>query len=311
MKLVLKVPDGLPEARLDRFLADHAGLSRTRLKDVFEKGEVRVDGRRARKGDRVRAGSEITAEVPEEGAISVVPEPALSLTVLLEDPALVVLDKPAGMASHPLEEGERGTLANALLARYPECAEASEDPRECGLAHRLDVETSGALLAARSRAAWTALRASFSAREIDKRYLALVGGAAGEGGEIEIPIAHHPKNPRRMVACALAEDAERLKARPAVSLFKVLERLGDFTLVEVEIPTGVMHQIRVHLAAIGAPVAGDALYGGPALPGLTRQFLHAARLSFPHPISREKIAVEAPLPEELRRVLETLRGTLR
>jgi 23S rRNA pseudouridine1911/1915/1917 synthase len=219
----------------------------------------------------------------------------------------VVLDKPAGMPVHPLEAGETGTLGNALLARYPECLEASLDPRECGLAHRLDVETSGAIVAARTRAAYEALRRSFAERTVSKRYLALVGGAPGEGGEIVLPIAHHPKNPRKMIVCASEEDASELKAREAITRYRVLEYVGDFALVEAEIPTGVMHQIRVHLAAVGAPVAGDTVYGGPAIEGLDRQFLHAARLEFPHPVTGEPVVAEAPLPAELERMLARLR----
>ncbi|MGC4123113.1 MAG: RluA family pseudouridine synthase [Myxococcales bacterium] len=307
MKIAHRVPaDVAASARLDRYLADALGISRRKLMDAFEAGEVRVDGRRARKGDKVVAGSEITADVPGETQPPKA-QPELPLKVLVEDPAFLVVDKAAGMPTHPLDEGESGTLANALVARYPECGQASEDPRECGLAHRLDVETSGAMVAARSREVYLALRASFSGRDVEKRYLALVGGAPGEGGEIEIPIAHHPKNPRRMLACALPEDAEALKARPAVTRYKVVERLGDFALVEAEIPTGVMHQIRVHLSAVGAPVAGDTLYGGAQVPGLNRQFLHAAKLAFPHPKGGSRVEANAPLPPELESVLEALR----
>ena len=307
MRVVHRVPEGAAPARLDRYLADAVGVSRRRLTEAFAAGEVRVDGRRARKGDRVVPGSEIVAEVAGEAAPPS-PQPELPLVVLVEDAAFLVLDKPAGMPTHPLEEGERGTLANALIARYPECGGAGEDPRECGLAHRLDVETSGAIVAARSRAGWDALRAAFTGRNVEKRYLALVGGAPGEGGEIDIPIAHHPKNPRRMIACALAEDAERLKARPALTRYRILERLGDLTLVEAEIPTGVTHQIRVHLSAVGAPVAGDSLYGGPAVEGLSRQFLHAARLAFPHPFEDRRVEASAPLPAELEAILARLRA---
>lgn len=307
MKVSHRVPADAPaSARLDRYLADALGVSRRKLTEAFDAGEVRVDGRRAKKSDKVVPGSEVTAQVQGESTAPCA-QPELPLKVLVEDPAFVVVDKAAGMPTHPLEEGEAGTLANALVARFPECAGASDDPRECGLAHRLDVETSGAMVAARSPEAYRALRAAFSERGVEKRYLALVGGAPGEGGEIDVPIAHHPKNPRKMVACVLPEDAERLKARPAVTRYKVVERLGDFALVEVEIPTGVMHQIRVHLSAVGAPVAGDLLYGGAPVPGLARQFLHAARLAFPHPKDGTRVEADAPLPTELQAVLEALR----
>lgn len=308
MRVVHRVPQGVSaSARLDRYLADAIGISRRRLSDAFAAGEVRVNGKRAKKGDKVDPGSEITAEVTAEPTPPI-PQPDLPLTVLREDASFLVLDKPAGMPAHPLEEGETGTLANALVARYPECATASEDLRECGLAHRLDVETSGAIVAARSAEAWRALRASFGAGDVEKRYLALVGGAPGEGGEIDIPIAHHPKNARKMIACALPDEAQRIKARPALTRYRVLERLGDFALVDVEIPTGVMHQIRVHLAAVGAPVVGDALYGGPMLEGLARHFLHAARLAFAHPHDPSgRVQVSATLPPELEAALQALR----
>jgi 23S rRNA pseudouridine1911/1915/1917 synthase len=307
VKLSHRVPEEAGQARIDRYLADALGISRARIKEAFDAGNVRVDGKRVSKGARISPGSEITTELPDTEA-SPKPQPELPLKVLLEDPVFLVLDKPAGMPVHPLREGELGTLANALVARYPECAQASADPREGGLAHRLDVETSGAIVAARSRETYEKLRATFTSRHVGKRYLALVGGAPGEGGEIDIPIAHHPKSPKRMLACADEEEAQRLKAREAVTRYRVLERLGDFALVEAEIPTGVMHQIRVHLAAIGAPVAGDALYGGPEIPGLTRQFLHAQRIELPHPVSGEPVIVESPLPPELEAVLQKLRA---
>jgi 23S rRNA pseudouridine1911/1915/1917 synthase len=302
-----RVPADASPTRLDRYLADALGVSRAKVMEAFAKGEVRVDGRRARKADKVVPGSQVTAAL-SAGPTPPVAQPELPLQVLLEDPAFLVLGKPAGVPTHPLEEGERGTLANALAARFPECTAASDDPRECGFAHRLDVETSGVIAAARTAPAWRALRDLFGARKVDKRYLALVGGAPGEGGEIDLPIAHHPRNPRRMLACPSEEDAERLKARPALTTYRVIERLGDFSLVEVRIPTGVMHQIRVHLAAVGAPVAGDDLYGGPAFPGLTRQFLHARRLELPHPLSGLPVVAEAPLPPELDGLLTRLRS---
>lgn len=306
-KIVHRVPDGTPSLRIDRYLADALGLSRAKVKEAIDRGRVKVDGRRVKKSEPISPGSEIVAEV-STGAEPPVPQPELPLTVLLEDPAFVVVDKPAGMPTHPLKEGERGTLGNALVARYPECLEASEDVRECGFAHRLDTETSGALVAARNPETYAKLREAFSARQVGKTYLALVGGLIGEQGEIEVPIAHHPSNRRLMIACALEEDAQRLKAREALSRYRLLERVGDYALLEVEIPTGVMHQIRVHLSSVGAPVVGDPLYGGPSIEGLDRQFLHAARLEFPHPVTGARMVAEAPLPPELTSVLERLRS---
>lgn len=286
--------------RLDLFVGKKLSLSRAKLKSLFEADLVRVDGRRAKKGQTVAEGQKVMVEVPVEGPRAPVPEPELPLTVLHLDEALIFVDKPAGIPVHPLQPGETGTLANRLIARWPEVAEASEDPREAGLVHRLDIETSGVLLAARTRAAWTALRAQFSGGGAAKKlYLALVDGPLADDGEIEVPLVQHGDHVRP----ALSSDAA---ARPAVSRFRVLERWGMNALVEVQILTGVMHQVRAHLAGIGAPIVGDALYGGRAQPGLPRFFLHAASLEVRHPASGQPLKVESPLPAELQAVLELL-----
>lgn len=300
------VPEGAAE-RLDRFLATSLGLSRARVRAVIEAGLVRVDGRRARKGDPVRPGQrvEVRAQAPEA---AVVPEPDAPLVVLLEDDAIVVLDKQPGIPVHPLEPGERGTLANALVARYPECLAAGGQPRECGFAHRLDTGTSGVIVAARTPAAWLSLRQGFKGRTVEKLYLALVGGALGDQGEMDAPIANDPDDPRRVVVCGSESEASRLGAEPALTRYRVRERFGSFPLAEVEIVTGVRHQIRAHLASIGAPVVGDALYGGVALPGLTRPFLHASRLAFSHPVTGRRVVIESPLPADLRQCLDGLRA---
>ncbi len=277
------------------------------VRRAFDEGLVKVDGKRTRKNHLPRVGALLEAQIPEDD-LSPLPRHDLPLQVLYEDSALVVLNKPAGMSVHPLVEGDRQTLANALVARYPECAEASQSPRECGFAHRLDHDTSGVIVAARERATFDALRRAFSSRAVEKRYLALVGGAPGEEGMLELPIGHHPSNVRKMVVCTAPEDAARLKARPALTRYRLRERLGDLALLDVEIPTGVTHQIRVHLAALGAPVAGDPLYGGPSVEGLAHHFLHASLLSLSHPRTGATLCVEAPLPPELGALLDTLRA---
>jgi 23S rRNA pseudouridine1911/1915/1917 synthase len=209
------------------------------------------------------------------------------------------------MPSHPLKAGETGTAANALVGRFPELAQVGPSPREGGLVHRLDTDTSGLLLAARTGAAHALLRAQFSARAVEKGYLALVAGEIHAGGEIALPLLHDPRDSRRMQAASDPTYAEEHGARPAVTRFEPVERRGGFTLLEVEIPTGVMHQIRAHLAFIGHPLAGDALYGGPALPGLSRHFLHAARLAFAHP-DGSRARYESALPPELASTLREL-----
>ena len=302
----LEVPATAAARRADLFVSEALGLSRARVKRLFEGGAVRVDGRPARKGDLLRPGQRVEvageALAHAEGE-ALVPEPSAPLSVLYEDEALVFADKPSGSPSHPLEPGEVGTVANALVARYPECAAAGEDPREGGLCHRLDVQTSGVLLAARTHAAWEAMRAAFSgeggdASAADKRYWAVVTGPLSDEGEIDLPLRHHRD---RVEPAVDGEDA-----RPARSDFRVHGRAGDAALVEVRIHTGVLHQVRAHLAAIGAPVLGDALYGGKPLAGLPRLFLHARSLEVTHPLTGKRLRVVSPLPEELRQALDRL-----
>ncbi|MCP3097727.1 RluA family pseudouridine synthase [Myxococcus sp. K15C18031901] len=287
--------------RVDLFVGDALSLSRARLKRLFEAGAVKVNGRPAKKGLLVAAGQQVAVELEEETR-EAVPDEDFPLVVLHEDAALLFVDKPAGKPSHPLQSGETGTVANALVARFPECAQASVDPREGGLCHRLDVETSGVLVAARTRAAWTTVRDAFGERAVDKRYLALVTGPLADEGDIDLPLRHHPRHPDRVEPAPHgAEDA-----REAVSRFRVLERTGEYSLVEVRIFTGVLHQVRAHLAGIGAPIVGDTLYGGREAPELGRFFLHARALGLAHPETKRPMHVTSPLPPELRGELERL-----
>jgi len=285
--------------RVDLFVGEALGLSRAKLKRLFEEGAVQVNGRPAKKGLLVAAGQRISVTWEEETR-EAVPDADFPLVVLYEDEAVVAVDKPAGRPSHPLRPGETGTVANALVARYPECAQASEDPREGGLCHRLDIETSGVLLAARTREAWNALRSAFSGRDVDKRYLALVTGPLAEEGEIDLPLRHHPRHPDRVEPAMPGDEG----AREAHSIFKVLGRSGQYSLVEVRILTGVLHQVRAHMAGVGAPLVGDTLYEGRAEPGLSRFFLHAQSLGFTHPVTGRKVHVESPVPPELTAVLQ-------
>ena len=282
--------------RVDVWLAGALELPRTRVKELLERGAVRIGGRPPRKGDRTVAGARVEVTLPDDDPRPV-PQPELPLDVIHLDAQLVAVDKPSGMPSHPLEPGERGTLVNALVARHPECADASADPREGGLVHRLDTLTSGVLLAARTAEAWRALRDAFSGRQVDKRYLAVVTGPIADEGEIDLPLRHRADH---------VEPALSGGGREALTDFRVLSRTGDASLLEVRIHTGVLHQIRAHLAAIGAPVLGDADYGGRPFPGLDRFFLHAARLGLAHPVTGSRLELAAPLPPELRRALGAL-----
>lgn len=282
-------------ARIDRFVGGRLTLSRSALKDLFEQHRVKLDGRRAKKGDAVASGQLVEVD-HDEAAQAVRADETVPLAVLYEDDALIFIDKPASMPCHPLKPDESNTVANALVARYPQTQGVGEDPREAGLCHRLDVDTSGVLLAAKSRAAYQAMRAAFGQDgAVDKRYLALVAGPLEAEGAVELALVHAGDHVRP----SLTGDG-----RPARSEFKVLARRGAYALVEVRLVTGVLHQVRAHLAAIGAPIVGDALYDGPGEPGLERFFLHAASLEVTHPDSGERVRVRAPLPSELRAVLE-------
>ena len=294
----LKVTPEAGGSRLDVFIGHSLHLSRAQVKKLFERGAIRLDGRRAKKGDSVKAGQSVRVLLPTAQG-SVTPEPGAPLSVLHVDDALVFLDKPAGTPTHPIDTAESGTLANALVARFPECATAAADPREAGLCHRLDVDTSGVIVAARDLKTWRRMRELFGAGEIDKRYLALVAGPIADRGEIDVPLRHRAGRGTRVKPALSGETG----ARRAESLFRVLARASEYALVEVQIITGVLHQVRAHLAAIGAPVVGDVLYGGRAHPALRRFFLHARSLELNHPQTKARLKVESPLPEELTGVL--------
>ncbi|MBL8915060.1 MAG: RluA family pseudouridine synthase [Archangium sp.] len=283
--------------RVDVIVGDKSSLSRAKVKALFEDGAVKVNGRRVKKGVSVAAGDTIEVEIPSavaSGELGAVADSSVVLKVLHEDASLVFVEKPAGLNSQPLAPGEKGTVANGLIARFPEMAAVADDPREAGLCHRLDKETSGVILAARTREAWQAMRAAFSeGGQVEKHYLALVNGPLADEGEIDVPLAHAGDH-------VVPSETE---GRPAFSIFKVLKRHGVWSLVDVQLVTGVLHQVRAHLAAIGAPIAGDVLYGGKALPGLERFFLHASSLDVTHPVSQKRVHVECQLPPELSSAL--------
>jgi len=283
-------------ARADRLLAESlGGFSRRRIQQLLENGSVRVDGRRVRKGQMLRGECVVEVDLADWASEALPPEPELPVPILFEDESCVALDKPAGRAGHALRSGERGTIANFLTARFTGCASAGDTPLEAGLVHRLDTETSGVLLAARTRDAWKALRRQFRNQRVRKLYVAVVQGTLARAGEVKRAIEPHPRNRRKV---RVLEESSR-RARPAITRFRPRGTGSDATLLEVEIETGVMHQIRAHLAAIGHPVIGDTLYGGERIPE-GRHLLHARRIEFDHPESGERIAVESPLPEGFR-----------
>ncbi len=273
------------------------GAGRRRLSAIFVSGAVKQGRRTVKKGDRLAAGDVITVTTSMDEATRGPrpdPEAADRLVILHEDEDVVIVAKPAGMPSQPLRPDEIGTVANGLAARFPECATASDDPRDGGLVHRLDIGTSGAIAAARNRGTWQALRKGFGAGQVDKRYLALTHGAPA-ARECLAPLAQRGRK-------VVVDEVEGLDAS---TTFTVKERLGAWCLVECHATTGRMHQVRAHLALVGAPIAGDDLYGGPPLAGVTGFFLHASVLALP--TARGVITVTAPLPPDREAVLAALR----
>lgn len=283
-------------ARLDKFLVQRCPeLGRRAAADFIERGLVRVGGRRAVKSQRLSAGDAVT--LPLDLAEAPAAEPELALDVRLERSDLVVVDKPAGQASAPLSASERGSLAGALLARYPEMKGIGYRAREPGLIHRLDTRTSGLVVAARSAVAFEVLRAALEAHQLDKRYLAIVE-AAGLPDErvIELPLMQG-KAGRVLVAPDAGSGGG---ARPCVSRVRTLARRGRFALVEVEASRAFRHQVRVHLAASGWPIAGDLDYGGALRPELSgRHALHASHVAWAGDERVPAFAVASPLPDDL------------
>jgi len=298
--------------RLDAWLARRLpALSRSRLQALIAAGRVRLDSAPARASTRVRAGQAAHVSVPPPEPAEPQPED-IPLRVVYEDTALLVLDKPAGLVVHPGAGAPRGTLVNALLARVGGLSGIGGVLRP-GIVHRLDKGTSGLLVVAKSDAAHRALAQQFASRTVEKEYLALVHGVPGRAsGEVGAAIGRDPVQRRRMSVRAP-------RGREARTSWSVAERLDGAALLRVHIHTGRTHQIRVHLASIGHPVAGDSVYGGTrtpsarreaarqALQSLARPALHAARLSFVHPASGERLRFEAPLPPDLATLLESLR----
>ena len=294
--------------RLDRAVADALGVGRGAVKEAFREGLVRAGGRRVGRSDPAVPGMLVVIEL-EGPAGAPEPDAGDPLHVLAGSPRWIVADKPAGVATHPLRSGERGTLANGVVAEYPECVAASLDPREGGAAQRLDADTSGCVLFARDREAWEHLRRQFSERTVEKVYLALVAGRVSSDGVCSVPLAQRGG---RSVPVPEEGRGERRPSRTgtpraAETRWKVARTFDRHTLLEVRIPTGVMHQIRAHLTFLGHPVAGDLEYGGAAaaLPGLDRHFLHAWKLGFERP-EGGRVEVQSPLPPELADALARL-----
>jgi 23S rRNA pseudouridine1911/1915/1917 synthase len=299
--------------RLDRWLAARLpDQSRARLKALIDSGQALLDGKAVKASHRLRPGERIALAIPEPAPALPQPED-IPLRVVYEDAQLVVVDKPAGLVVHPGAGRASGTLVNALLHRVRGLSGVGGVLRP-GIVHRLDRGTSGLMVVAKDDETHRALARQFARREVEKEYLALVLGVpAPRQGELTAPIGRDPLHRKRMSVRAP-------RGRPARTGYRVVETFDGAALLRVRLHTGRTHQIRVHLASLGHPVAGDAVYGAgrrpsprraasrEALGSLERPALHAARLGFEHPARRERLAFESPLPEDLADVLRRLRG---
>ena len=292
------VPDEAAGERLDRFLASLPEVgSRAAAERLLGEGRVLVDGAQRPKSHRLAGGENLDVDVAAAGTPAIVPE-RLELTIAYEDEDLLVVDKPAGLVVHPSPGHASGTLVHGLVGR----AAGGGEPERPGIVHRLDRDTSGLMIVARGSEAHRRLQGQIRRREVERRYLALVRGRPrSRTGRIEAPIGRDRHDPTR-------HSLDTSTPRDAVTHFELLELLPRHALLDVRLETGRTHQIRVHLAAISLPVAGDAVYGVAGDLGLTRQFLHAARLAFDHPLTGARIELESALPPDLRDALARARS---
>ena len=285
--------------RIDRFLANRCpDLSRTRIKRLIVGGEVEVDGRPTNPGFRLRAGQSVTIRVPEPAPSHMMAQP-IPISVLYEDEHLLVVDKPAGMPVHPGVGHPDSTLLNAVMGLDSGIGAVGGQSRP-GLVHRLDKDTSGLILIAKTDQSHERLSAQFKDRSVQKGYLALVSGHPDPAEAIiDAPVGRDPDDRKKM---AIVDDG-----RPASTLYRTIRSYRDCSLIDVRPKTGRTHQIRVHFASIGHPIVGDETYSR-ADPRIGRHFLHAAYLEFEHPATGFRHEIESPLPEHLQTVLDSLDG---
>jgi 23S rRNA pseudouridine1911/1915/1917 synthase len=301
----LPVPDGLAGERVDAAMAQMFGLSRTRAADLISRGLVQVDGAGAVKSDRVLAGASLDVTIPVEvDPLDVVPEEVEGIQIIHDDPSIVVISKPVGVAVHPSPGWTGPTVVGHLAAAGFKIATSGASERQ-GIVQRLDVGTSGVMVICKSEHAYSLLKNAFRRRDVDKVYHALVQGHPDPlEGTVDAPIGRHPKADYKFAVMA--------EGRPSVTHYSTLEAHRFASLLEVHLETGRTHQIRVHMAALKHPCVGDLTYGAdPTLAsrfGLERQWLHAVKLGFEHPDSGEYVEYESDYPDDLARALEAVRG---
>ena len=284
--------------RLDRHLLNaYPWLDRATVEALLAAGQIRLNGRPAKKGAKLAAGDVLDCrDVPEPADLKLQPNPGLPLEIVYEDDHVLALAKPAGMPTHPLRWAETDTLANALVARYPALAGIGDDRLFPALLHRLDTQTSGLVLAAKTAAAYANLRAQFRRFTVQKHYTALVHGRVEKPGALEAPLTHQTRTPCKMAIVRNPDKVPPNDCFAAKTAWVPLETGQEFSLLDVTIYTGVTHQIRCHLAAAGFPIVGDALYGSPL--AAPRHWLHAARIICTHPATGKSLDVAARLPSD-------------
>ena len=297
--------------RADKWLSEQfIGISRSQIQAWFRASRVISNGQPLRSSERLRPGQRLEVAVPPPEEEHILEGEALPLEVLHEDGDLVVVNKAPGRVVHPAPGHQTGTLIHALLYAYPDLAGVGEDPARPGLVHRLDADTSGLIVFARTNEALTELQRQFKAREVRKEYQCLTKGVPRQAtGKVDLPIGRHPRDRKRQ-----AVNGEN--PREALTRYELEEGLarGTASRFLIRIETGRTHQIRVHMAHIGHPVLGDTVYGGRSAqlgggwPDAPRQMLHAFRLRFHHPKSMKEMELEAPLPSDMHRYLESLRN---
>jgi 23S rRNA pseudouridine1911/1915/1917 synthase len=302
---VITVEPASAGARLDRWLSERlTDLSRARLQALIRDGLVRVDGAVSKAAHRLRGGERVEVEVPPPPDETLTPEP-VPLSIVYEDDHVLVVDKPAGMVVHPGAGRSAGTLAAAILAHAPTTAGVG-GPRRPGIVHRLDKDTSGLLVVAKTSQAYDDLVEQLAARTVTRRYLAVVHGRVrANEGIVDAAIGRHPTDRVKMAIRPAG------RGKRAVTRYRVLERFDDYTLLEARLETGRTHQIRVHLTSLGHPVVGDLMYGKPRTRSpipLDGYALHATALAFAHPAFRKVVEFAAPTPERIERLLSYLRS---
>ena len=298
------------QLRVDAFLRHCLPqLSRRELASAIADRLFSLNGKVSQKGDRVRAGDVLVFHGPTGWLSSEPPaNPKLQLAVVYEDSEILIIDKPATMPTHGFSGRDQQTVANFIASKHPKLLGVGKSPWEPGILNRLDRDTSGLLMLAKTQESFIELRKQFRHREILKTYWALVWGKTNASGTITLRLAHDSGDKARMRAVDLA-DLKKQRIWNASTHYRRMAQNGRVALLELQMMTGVTHQIRIHLAAIGHPIVGDSLYGAaePESFGLKRQFLHARKLQFRHPKTGRKLTVEAPLPDDLMKVLTRLK----